>query len=495
MSEDSSDDSDGFDDDDEMENHSHDELASQLASAGPTGVAAAAAISSTKKRKRNHAFETNPSIRKRQQTRLLKKLRQNIEEYSLRVGQQAVVLVATPGKNQNSFRAFGAKPLEDVVKNLRSVIMTELENALAQQTPPMPTEDPSRHELPPLVIDGIPTPVEKMTQAQLRAFIPLMLKFSTGRGKPGWGKDQTKPAWWPKGVPWANVRMDARKNDEKQKVSWTHALRQIVTNCYKFHGREDLLPQFNEDDDNNGDDKPDQKPSQHNINNNTRTTTATVMSQHYSPTVVQTISNPDGTVSIIQVDPSNPIITLPDGTTAHVQGMTQLDAAQHGIHTLEELGAAEGAQILIAGEDGQAYPLSGMITVPMSAAMYQAVVANLTGGNGGEQVQVIGTPIQLSSLQGLQSIQGLQGIVKMEQSETSNVVGHGPTGTLTITPVSSGHHVVQGCSIVQLQNSGGHLMVATSHGSHQTLVTSSTTTTTATVAATSPARQPDTTQR
>jgi hypothetical protein len=63
--------------------------------------------------------------------------------------------------------------------------MTELENALAQQTPPMPTEDPSRHELPPLVIDGIPTPVEKMTQAQLRAFIPLMLKFSTGRGKPG----------------------------------------------------------------------------------------------------------------------------------------------------------------------------------------------------------------------------------------------------------------------------------------------------------------------
>jgi hypothetical protein len=27
-----------------------------------------------------------------------------------------------------------------------------------------------------------------------------------------------------------------------------------------------------------------------------------------------------------------------------------------------------------------------MITVPMSAAMYQAVVANLTGGNGGEQV-------------------------------------------------------------------------------------------------------------
>ena len=72
------------------------------ASAGPTGMAAAAAISSTKKRKKSYAFETNPSIRKRQQTRILRKLRQNIEEYSLRVGQQAVVLVATPGGGKSS---------------------------------------------------------------------------------------------------------------------------------------------------------------------------------------------------------------------------------------------------------------------------------------------------------------------------------------------------------------------------------------------------------
>lgn len=31
-------------------------------------------------------------------------------------------------------------------------------------------------------------------------------------------------------------------------MSWTHALRQIVINCYKFHGREDLLPAFSEED-------------------------------------------------------------------------------------------------------------------------------------------------------------------------------------------------------------------------------------------------------
>ena len=86
-------------------------------------------------------------------------MQHNIEEYSLRVGQQACVVVACPGsKHQNNFRAFGAKPLEDVVKNLRSHIMSELEASLARQAPPEIKEDPSLHELPPLVVDGIPTP-------------------------------------------------------------------------------------------------------------------------------------------------------------------------------------------------------------------------------------------------------------------------------------------------------------------------------------------------
>lgn len=145
-------------------------------------------------------------------------MQQTIDEFATRVGQQAIVLVATPGKPNSSYKVFGAKPLEDVVKNMKNSIMEDLENALAQQAPPPVQDDPSLYELPPLIIDGIPTPVEKMTQAQLRAFIPLMLKYSTGRGKPGWGRDSTRPPWWPKELPWANVRMDARSEDEKQKV-------------------------------------------------------------------------------------------------------------------------------------------------------------------------------------------------------------------------------------------------------------------------------------
>ena len=42
-----------------------------------------------------------------------------IEEYTIRVGQQAVVLCCTPGKQGNSgqsYKVFGSQPLENVVR-------------------------------------------------------------------------------------------------------------------------------------------------------------------------------------------------------------------------------------------------------------------------------------------------------------------------------------------------------------------------------------------
>lgn len=62
------------------------------------------------------------------------------------------------------------------------------------------------------------TLVSVCVQAQLRAFIPEMLKYSTGRGKPGWGKESCKPVWWPEDIPWANVRSDVRTEEQKQRV-------------------------------------------------------------------------------------------------------------------------------------------------------------------------------------------------------------------------------------------------------------------------------------
>ena len=234
-----------------------DEVTQRLAQAGPIGVAAAAAImSGSRKRKRQHTFETNPSFRKRHCSKLTKKLKETIDELAARVGLQAVVVTYRPGKgngkNEPSFKVFGAAPLVNIVKNQHDAIVNEMEAALHQQAPPIPVPPPSHqgeplYDLPPLIFDGIPTPVHKMTQAQLRTFIPNMLKYSTGRGKPGWGKDDVRPPWWPDDVPWANVRSDMRTAEQKKALQWTDALRRIVINCYLHHGRMDLLPEFSID--------------------------------------------------------------------------------------------------------------------------------------------------------------------------------------------------------------------------------------------------------
>lgn len=234
-----------------------DEVTQRLAQSGPIGIAAAAAImSGSRKRKRQHTFETNPSFRKRHCSKLTKKLKETIDELAARVGLQAVVLTYRPGKgngkNEPAFKVFGAAPLVNIVRNQRDAIVNEMESALHQQTPTVVTTPTTQQgdplfELPPLVFEGIPTPVHKMTQAQLRTFIPNMLKFSTGRGKPGWGKGDVRPPWWPDDVPWANVRSDIRTPEQKKALPWTDALRRIVINCYLHHGRMDLLPEFSLD--------------------------------------------------------------------------------------------------------------------------------------------------------------------------------------------------------------------------------------------------------
>lgn len=123
-----------------------------------------------------------------------------------------------------------------------------MDEQLKKQIPPTPSSG-TKHmpfELPPLTFEGIPTPVNEMTQAQLRGFIPTILKYSTGRGKPGWGKDDMKPVWWPVEMPWQNVRSDARNESQKKVMSWTECLRKTVMACYTHHGRQDLLQVCNQ---------------------------------------------------------------------------------------------------------------------------------------------------------------------------------------------------------------------------------------------------------
>uniref|UniRef100_A0A8C5R630 Nuclear respiratory factor 1 n=1 Tax=Leptobrachium leishanense TaxID=445787 RepID=A0A8C5R630_9ANUR len=432
-----------YDDSDILNSTAADEITAHLAAAGPVGMAAAAAVATGKKRKRPHLFESNPSIRKRQQTRLLRKLRATLDEYTTRVGQQAIVLCISPSKPSPVFKVFGAAPLENVVRKYKSMILEDLETALAEHAP---VQQDINSDLPPLTIDGIPVSVDKMTQAQLRAFIPEMLKYSTGRGKPGWGKESCKPIWWPDDIPWANVRSDVRTEEQKQRVSWTQALRTIVKNCYKQHGREDLLYAF--------EDQTTQVATAHGI-------------AHLVPsqTVVQTISNPDGTVSLIQVGTGATVATLADAselpttvTVAQVnystvsdgeveqnwatlqggemtiqttqaseatqavaslaeaavaashdmaQGATvtmalnRYEAAAHAVATLAEATLQGGGQIVLSGETAAAVgaltgvpDANGLVQIPVS--MYQTVVTSLTQGNGPVQVAMAPVTARIS---------------------------------------------------------------------------------------------------
>lgn len=51
----------------------------------------------------------------------------------------------------------------------------------------------------------------------------------------------------------------------------------------------------------------------------------------YTPTMVQAINNPDGTVSLIQMDPnSSALVTLPDGTQAQVRAVSAVRVGSVG---------------------------------------------------------------------------------------------------------------------------------------------------------------------
>ncbi|OXB56069.1 hypothetical protein ASZ78_013151 [Callipepla squamata] len=351
-----------YDDSDILNSTAADEVTAHLA------AAAAAAVATGKKRKRPHVFESNPSIRKRQQTRLLRKLRATLDEYTTRVGQQAIVLCISPSKPNPVFKVFGAAPLENVVRKYKSMILEDLESALAEHAP-APQEVNS--ELPPLTIDGIPVSVDKMTQAQLRAFIPEMLKYSTGRGKPGWGKESCKPIWWPEDIPWANVRSDVRTEEQKQRVG-TGATVATLADASE-------LP-----------------------------TTVTVAQVNYSAVadgeVEQnwaTLQGGEMTIQTTQAsEATQAVASLAEAAVAASQEMQQgatvtmalnSEAAAHAVATLAEATLQGGGQIVLSGETAAAVgaltgvqDANGLVQIPVS--MYQTVVTSLAQGNGPVQV-------------------------------------------------------------------------------------------------------------
>lgn len=193
--------------------------------------------------KKKYNFEHNLSIRRRQHTRLIRKLCLQIEEYNMRIGQQAVFATCSndPTSFFKSFRVFGSQPLENIVKLRRTQICKRLCEISKSDSLLINKDEAFRFNLPSIQLNGEPCPLNFMTQTHLRCFIPEMLKASTGRSKPGWGKDEYRPLWWPNEIPWENVRTDARDEEQKKLLPWTQCLKRIVRCCYTHHNRVDLL--------------------------------------------------------------------------------------------------------------------------------------------------------------------------------------------------------------------------------------------------------------
>ncbi|XP_043964860.1 nuclear respiratory factor 1 [Gambusia affinis] len=439
----SSPDDDPYDDTDILNSAGTDEVTAHLAAAGPVGMAAAAAVATGKKRKRPHIFESNPSIRKRQQTRLLRKLRATLDEYTTRVGQQAIVLCVSPSKPNPVFKVFGAAPLENVVRKYKSMMLEDLENALAEHAP---AGGELASELPPLTIDGIPVSVDKMTQAQLRAFIPEMLKYSTGRGKPGWGKESCKPVWWPDDIPWANVRSDVRTEEQKQRVSWTQALRTIVKNCYKQHGREDLLYAFEDQ----------QVTTTSAAHHHHLTAAQSIAHLMPSQTVVQTVNNPDGTVSLIQVGTGHTVATLADAselpgvTVAQVNYSTVTDGEnwatlQGGEMTIQTTQASEATQAVASLAEAavaasQEIQPGATVTMALNSEAAAHAVATLAEATlqGGGQIVLAETAAAVGALAGVQDATGLVQIpVSMYQTVVTSLAQGNRPVQVAMAPVAT----------------------------------------------------------
>jgi len=310
MSDDEDDEISCYTSDDILHSARQDVISNSLAETGTiNGMAAAAALSTVRRKSKCFKFEMDPAVRKRIQTRLTKKLKQIIDELCSRCGQQAVVVSVSPGKENSSFRVFGSQPLDQAVRVCQTSILGEFEKDLQAKVDAknIPNNEPL-FQLPSLAVGGIPTSVDRMNQAQLRMFIPEMLKYATGRGKPGWGKETMKPIWWPIDVPWANVRCDVRDDEIKHKVPWSQALRQIVKNCYQFHNREDLLNGISYDRSNQS-------------TNCTHVATASTTCHKLKlppnqqavitpPTFVHTIHNADGSVALVHYDSGQTLATI-----------------------------------------------------------------------------------------------------------------------------------------------------------------------------------------
>lgn len=181
-----------------------------------------------------------PAKRNRIARMLIQKMRHIIFEYSAKTGEQiAGVFIDKPNAQSRNYKIYGTAPLVKVMDELRCSMDNIYVEWIKEEKKHLLY--PANPKLPQLTIDGNVTKLEYFTQSQLRKFIPHLIKYSTGRHYTGWNNVSLKPKWWPKDVPWVNVRHDVRSTEQKAKESWTSTMQRVIKDCYKYYGHEEML--------------------------------------------------------------------------------------------------------------------------------------------------------------------------------------------------------------------------------------------------------------
>lgn len=200
-------------------------------------LSAKAAINSPGSFKKcRHRYQNREWRRKLVAQRLLRRLEEYVREYSDTLGLPVALVTIDSEAEIDQFKVVGSQCLEQSIIKLESVIndgvKTALLNGIEIEKPPT---------LPVPFYSGKPISLHMMNQMYLRALIPTIIGYSLRSKRPRYGKEETKPPWWPKGAPWANVRKDIRSQKQKIETSYTEYLKSIVLSCYRYHGLEHLL--------------------------------------------------------------------------------------------------------------------------------------------------------------------------------------------------------------------------------------------------------------
>lgn len=145
--------------------------------------------------------------------------------------------------HRNKWIVTGTEPLRSVLYSFKNIITANVMDKLHQSNIKGEMNingKAAKFYLPKLIFNGRPNALGTLSLRQMQQFIPLMLRYSTGRLRPFYGNPKTKPVWWPKDLPW-HIRFDLRTDAQKLVEPFDHCLRRIIWSCYMHHQRTDLL--------------------------------------------------------------------------------------------------------------------------------------------------------------------------------------------------------------------------------------------------------------